>query len=183
MPLVGCTPQNAPVIEECYRRVLDALTALRENQAFLFGSRPSLGDFGLFGALFTCRNDPTPGAIMRERSPATLDWLHQLDEGSGIEGEWGSADAIAEPVLDLLRLAGAVYLPFLAANAAAIDAGERMVTTTLLGQPFRQGSFRYQAKCLQWLRTGYAAIGGASKQRLDAVLQATGCLPFLRAAA
>ena len=180
MPLVGCTPFNAPVIEESYRRVLDALTLLRERQAFLFGSRPSLGDFGLFGALFTCRNDPTPGAIMRQRSPAALDWIHQLDEGSGIEGEWNSAGTVAEPVLDLLRHAGTVYLPFLAANAAAIDAGQAEVATTLLGRPFRQSSFRYQAKCLRWLRAEYAGVQGPSKRRLDEVLQATGCLPYLR---
>ena len=180
MPLVGCTPQNAPLIEETYRRVLDAMTQLRETHAFLFGSRPSLGDFGLFGALFTCRNDPTPGAIMRRRSPATLDWIQQLDEGSGIEGEWCAPDAITAPVLALLRLAGDVYLPFLEANARATDKGEREVSLTLLDRPFRQNSFRYQAKCLRWLRQEYAALSGVSKGWLDAILAETRCLEFLQ---
>src|SRR3546814_3271369 len=57
MPLVGCTEANAPLIEEVYRRVLDAFTKFRSELPYLFGTRPSLGDFGLFGALFTCRND------------------------------------------------------------------------------------------------------------------------------
>ena len=179
MPLVGCTPGNAKLIEVTYERTLDALARLREAQAFLFGSRPSLGDFGLFGALFTCRNDPTPGAIMARISPATLDWIGQLDEGSGIEGNW--CQAVAAPVLDLLRLAGNVYLPFLQANAAAVARGEREVALTLLGRPYRQNSFRYQAKCLFWLRAEYAAVTGAAKTRLDAVLEETGCLKFLQA--
>lgn len=180
MPLVGCTPQNAPIIEATYARVLDVIARLRESQAFLFGSRPSLGDFGLFGALFTCRNDPTPGAIMRRTSPATLDWIAQLDEGSGIEGTWEESGVFAAPVLDLLRLAGATYLPFLEANARAVEHGKPEVALTLLGRPYRQNSFRYQAKCLAWLRSEYAAVAGAARTRLDAVLDETGCLPYLQ---
>ena len=62
MPLVGCTPENAPVIEASYRRVL---AALEPHVGVLFGTRPSLADAGLFGQLRTFATDPTPFAIMR----------------------------------------------------------------------------------------------------------------------
>ena len=176
MPLVGCTPQNAPLFEVVYSRVLDAMTKLRSCSAFLFGSRPSLGDFGLFGALFTCRNDPTPGDIMRSRSPATLDWIYSLDEASGIEGNWiASPLDIPSAVEDLLRLAGETYLPFLIANDRAIDGNDRKVSLQLLGVPYNQAPFRYQAKCLHWLKTEFASLVGDERDFAVDLLQKTGC--------
>lgn len=182
MPLVGATPQNAPAIEASYTRVLDAMDALRETQAFLFGARPSLGDFGLFGALFTCRNDPTPGGIMRQRSPGTLDWIYTLDEASGVEGEWlADASALSPAVSALLKVVGDFYLPFLVANAAAYERGEKMVELELQGMPYRQGTFRYQVKCLQWLREQWRALDAASRRRIEPLLEQSGCLRVLAA--
>ncbi|HEX2891524.1 glutathione S-transferase C-terminal domain-containing protein [Vineibacter terrae] len=176
MPLVGCTPLNAPLIAEVYRRVLDAMTRLRATSSFLLGSRPSLGDFGMFGALFTCRNDPTPGAIMRDRSPATLDWIQTLDEASGIEGEWtGSPADLCPATADLLRLAGETYLPFLLANEAAVEGNKETVSMTALGFPYEQAPFRYQAKCLRWLRQEFDALPGTAREQTASILRETGC--------
>src|SRR5690349_7542828 len=44
MPLVGCTPQNAPLIEETARRVLGLIDAHVSEGLWLFGARPSLAD-------------------------------------------------------------------------------------------------------------------------------------------
>ncbi len=43
------------------------------------------------------------------------------------------------------------------------------------GRPWRQPPFPYQAKCLQWLREGYAALPPASRRKVDPVLEASGC--------
>lgn len=180
MPLVGATPSNAAAIESSYGRVLEAMNAMREQQAFLFGSRPSLGDFGMFGALFTCRNDPTPGEIMRKSSPGTLDWIYSLDEASGIEGEWmDGPSAVSGPVVDLLRVVGDFYLPFLEANAAAYARGDKMVELELMGMPYRQGTFRYQVKCLQWLRDQWRALDVVSRRSVQPLLEESGCLRVL----
>ncbi|WP_316398732.1 glutathione S-transferase N-terminal domain-containing protein [Bradyrhizobium sp. 33ap4] len=176
MPLVGCTPLNAPLIQKTYDIILDAIASLRERSAFLFGSRPSLGDFGLFGAMFTCRNDPTPGGIMRRSSPGTLDWLYALDEGSGIEGDWVDPAAIDEGVKQLLRLAGDVYLPFLQANETAVEYQASVVEMEALGFPFRQAPFKYQAKCFRVLRDKFRKLEGAARARTVSILEETGCL-------
>lgn len=177
MPLVGCTPANGKVIEITYYRLMSALDRLREDRSFLFGERPSIGDFGLFGALFTCRNDPTPGRMMRERSPATLQWVYQLDEASGVDGAW--SDDIHPGVVELLHLAGQAYLPFLQANMAAVERRASTVELELFGHPYRQAPFRYQAKCLRRLQYEYSLLQGESRRRAREVLGDTGCLAAL----
>jgi hypothetical protein len=38
-----------------------------------------------------------------------------------------------------------------------------------------QKPFPYQAKCLAWLREGYAALASGDRAAVDAVLSGTGC--------
>ena len=180
MALVGCTPANAPGIEEFYGRVLDALAPHVGVYRYLFGSRPSLADFGFFGQLKTLGDDPTPRDIMRRRALRVLDWVRQLDDASGIEGDWlGRGEPLPAATEALLALAGEVYLPFLLANAAAIETGDDEFQMTVFDRPYRQGTFRYQVKCLDFLRQRYGALDGEARARLDAILDKTGCLSSL----
>ena len=175
MPLVGCTPENAPVIEESYRRVLAALEPHVGAYRFLFGARPSLADFGLFGQLRTLATDPTPLAIMRAEAQRTESWVRQLDDASGVEGEWiGAGDPLPEAVGALLRLCGEAYLPFLAANAGAAARGEDEFEVELAGRPFRQGVFRYQVKCLAVLRRRLGGLEGEARRRVRGALEEAG---------
>lgn len=180
MPLVGCTPENLPVLAQTYRRVLDAMDALRQERPFVFGSRPSLGDFGLFGALFSCRNDPTPAKIMRAQSPATLDWVAALDEASGVQGDWlADAAALGPGVRMLLDVIGQAYLPFLRENLIACENAKAEVKLDIFGAPYRQAPFRYQAKCLRELQREFAQLPGAAREQLQRLLRDSGCLEVL----
>ena len=179
MPLVGCTPQNAPIIEATYTRTLDVLETHVGLHDHLFGSRPSIADFGLFGQLKTLATDPTPLAIMRERAQRTESWTRQLDDASGLEGEWYPAHvALPEATVGLLRLAAETYLPFLVANAAAIERGDEKVELSLLGQTYAQAPFGYQRKCLDTLRKRFAALNAVSLDEVGSLLEETGCLPY-----
>ena len=174
MPLVGCTPENAPVIEASYRRILTALEPHVGAYRFLFGSRPSLADFGLFGQLVVLATDPTPLAIMRAQAQRTESWVRQLDDASGLEGEWlGAGAPLPEAARTLVRLCGEVYLPFLAANAAAAGHGAPELTLELDGHRYRQAVFRYQVKCLEALRARFAALDGAARGRVGEALAGT----------
>jgi glutathione S-transferase len=180
MALVGCTPENRPIIEETYRRVLDIFERHVALAPYLFGTRPSLADFGWFGQLYQLSIDPTPMRIMRETAPRTYAWLIRTSDASGVEGEWISNDApLPEAVVDLLRFAGEVYLPFLVANAEALEKGSDRVSLTLLGRPYTQAPFRYQVKCLRWLREEYAALPGNARDRIDPALRECGVLDAL----
>ncbi len=180
MALVGCTPENAGLIETVFLRVLDIMQALPETSLFLLGGRPTLADFGWFGELVSLATDPGSAAVMATRAPAAFQWLQALDDASGIDGDWiDPAAPLSPPLVDFLRLAGRVYLPFLAANAAAIEAGEDTFEYQALDQPFSQGTFKYQAKCYTWLREELAALEGPARARTEAVLEETGCLELL----
>ena len=179
MPLVGCTPQNAPVIEASYTRTLDLLETHVGFHDHLFGSRPSIADFGLFGQLKTLATDPTPLAIMRERAQRTESWTRQLDDASGLEGEWYPEHvSLPEATVGLLRLAAETYLPFLVTNAAAIERSDEKVEVTLLGRTYAQASFGYQRRCLATLQQRFAALNAASLDEIGPLLEETGCLPY-----
>ena len=182
MALVGCTPENAPVIEETARRIYAVLDDMAAEEPYLFGSRPSLADFGWYGQLSQLASDPTPHDLMRETAPLLMRWLVNIDDASGVDGAWRNAAADPIPAVQaLLKLAGEVYLPFLAANARAIDAGKEDFTVELLGRPFSQGVFRYQAKCLSGLRAGYGRLSDGARKRLDPLLDAAGARAALAA--
>ncbi|MBL4907230.1 MAG: glutathione S-transferase [Sneathiella sp.] len=178
MPLVGCTEENRPTVENSYHRILNILEGHVDQHRYLFGSRPSLGDFGLFGQLCTLATDPTPLAIMREEAQRTESWIRILEDASGIEGEWLSGETLNPATIGLLNFAGEVYLPFLQANADAFDAGKENFSLNLLGHPYTQKTFKYQIKCLSDLRSRYASLPPESKNRADQYLRETGCLEF-----
>ncbi len=168
MALVGCTAANFPLIEASTRAVLAALEAHVVNRHCLFGTRPSLAEFGIFGQLSQLGTDPTPQAMMRADYPYTYRWLAHIDDMSGVEGEWepGFAPIVAE----LVRIAGEVYVPFLRANEAAAEAGAETFRMEAMGLPYEQGVFKYQLKCLRELRSRHAALDGAARAAADAVL-------------
>ena len=180
MPIVGCMPENRAVIEDTFHSVLALLESRVSVYDFLFGSRPALADFGIFGQLKTLATDPTPMAIMRAKAMKTESWVRQLDDASGINGDWlNSDDDLPDATLGLLALAGEYYLPFLLANAAAVEKGEATFAVTYDKGPYSQGTFSYQVKCLGDLRQRLADLSGDAAERTRAILQTAGCLEAL----
>lgn len=179
MTTVGAVPENAPVLKATFDRVLAALEPFCALDRFLFGTRPSLADFGLFGQLRTLSTDPTPAAIMRATAPRTENWVRRLDDLSGVDGTWQATDAANAAVTALLSIVGDSYLPFLCANAAALENQQPDVSVALPAGHYRQAPFRYQAKCLAELRRAFAALSASDRERAAPVLRETGCLEHL----
>jgi glutathione S-transferase len=174
---VVCGPaSNRPLLEASYRRALDVLETHLASQAFLFGSRPSLAEFGWYGQLSQCAIDPTASAIMRSGALRVYQWLQLMDDASAVDGEWMASDApLPDGVVALLRFAGDVYLPYLVANAAARAEGAETFTFTAWGMAYEQRPLSYPAKCLRWLREDLAAMPADAMARTRPVLEATGC--------
>ena len=83
----------------------------------------------------------------------------------------GSGAAVEETLVEV----GRTDTPFMVANAAALESAADEVLCKIAGREYCQGPFRYQGKCLGWLRADYAALSNSDRSRVDAVLAVTGC--------
>jgi glutathione S-transferase len=179
LAVVGSNETTKSVIEESYRRLLRLLDAHLPEAPFLMGERPGSGDFGLFGqlsqlALF----DPTSVEIAEREAPRVIAWLNQLEDLSWLEPadeDWLPRDRAADLLRPFLSEIGRVYAPFLLANAAALESGAEWVECEIDGRKWSQAPFRYQGKCLQWLREGRAALEPSDRTFVDEALGGTGC--------
>jgi glutathione S-transferase len=178
---VGSSASTAEQIEQSYRDALALLEPHLAARPYLFGARPSLGDFGLWGQLYNCWTDPTPGALLRERAPSVAAWVERMLEPKA-EGEferWPALERTLAPLLE--RQVGRLFLPWSDANARAIAAGQDELRVELDGRPWTQKPQKYHAKSLQEIRRKYSAI--AERAALDAILARSGCLRWLAGAA
>ena len=177
--LVGSTEFNTPVIEGSYVRLLGLLNELFAGRDFIAGDRPGRGDFGIYGQLTQLvRWDPTPMALAVEHAPKVINWVERMDDLSWLDVDdsgWLDLDNLGDVASRLLTEIGSTYAPFMVANAAACEAGADEVACDIGGQTYRQAPFKYQAKCLQWLRDDYAQLSETDQSRVDAALADTGC--------
>jgi glutathione S-transferase len=178
--LVGSTDENRPIIEGSYERLLDLLTQLFSTQDFLLGARPGRGDFGVFGQLSQLvKWDPTPMEIAATRAPKVIHWVDRMDDLSWlpVDGDtgWTRLEALPAATTQLLHEIGRTYAPFMIANAEALSSGADEVVCQVEGGTYRQAPFKYQGKCLEWLRADHRALADDDRARVDAVLAGTGC--------
>ena len=178
---VGSSASTASLIEASYRDALKILEKHLAARPYLFGARPAFGDFGLWGQIYECWTDPTPGGILRKEAPRVVAWVERMLEPKA-EGGFEGWDALSPTLLPLLeRHVGAMFLPWSDGNAKAIASGaEEMVASMPLGQ-WRQKPQKYHARSLAELRKKYAAV--ADKARLDPILERAGCRRWLAAPA
>lgn len=179
--LVGSTDENAAAIEGSYERTLDAMQAHLAAHNFFFGERPGRADFAMFGQLTPMLWwDPTPAAVAVERAPRAVMWIQWLDDLSwwrlDDENEgWFDVGSVPATTRALFEEAGRTYAPFMVANHAALATGADEVVCELGGAEYRQAPFKYQGKCLDWIRAEYASLADVDRAGVDAFLAGTGC--------
>jgi glutathione S-transferase len=181
--VVGSNATTGPLIEASYRRLLALLDARLREAPFVFGGRPAAADFGLYGQLTQLAGfDPTPRARALELAPRVVAWTDLVDDLSGLEprdSDWTAREALTPALRALYAEVGRVYAPFLVANADAVARGADQVKCSIDGRSYEQRPFGYQAKCLQWLREAYAALGPSDRACVDEVLAGSGCEALL----
>jgi hypothetical protein len=107
------------------------------------------------------------------RSADDLSWW-ETDANDG----WVGRDAIPQTTMALLSEIGRTYVPFMLANAQALQSGADETVCQIDGAEYRQGPFAYQGKCLVWLRDQYAALTDIDRRAADSLLGGTGCEPL-----
>jgi glutathione S-transferase len=179
LAVVGSNDTTRPVIEASYRRLLHLLDARLGEAPFVFGRRPSVADFGLYGQLTQLTGfDPTPRAIALELAPRVVAWVDVVEDLSGFEpgdDAWIRREGFTPALRALFGEVGLVYAPFLIANADALARHAERVECTIDGRPWAQQAFPYQGKCLKWLRDAHAALSTRDRDFVDGTLAGSGC--------
>jgi glutathione S-transferase len=128
LPGLGVRPDTIPLIEQGYHDLLAALEAHLSVHPYLFGGRPSIGDYGLFGPLFAhLGRDPVPADIMKRQAPAVFRWIERLHapdldipdmrEADG----WLPGDAVPDTLEALVAEMGAEMGAELGAKLTALE--------------------------------------------------------------
>lgn len=170
---LGGIDTNLSLYEHVYHGVLALIEQLLTEQRYLFGTRPSIAEIGLFGQLSQCAIDPTASVYMKQHAPRAFQWVQDLDDASGMEGEWRQPGEAAPAALaGLLRLVAKVYLPYATAQSEAVVQGAERVSTRLDGLVFEGAVNPYTPTCLLWLKDEYARLDAAARSKVDAALGA-----------
>lgn len=174
---VGSSDETAPLIESEYKELLELLEAHLTARPYLMGFRPSLADFGLFGQLYECYSDPTPGTLIKEQFPSVTAWIDRMLNPTA-QGDFESWTQLADTLFPVLKeQVAALFLPWSDANARALENGEDSFTVNLKGQAFTQQPQKYHKKSLEALRQRYQAA--KQHNEITQIMEASGCLGYL----
>lgn len=156
-----------------YDELLSAMEDLLTSSLFLFGGRPSLADFGLYGQLTQYAVDPKVCAIMKEEAVRTYQWVHLVDDLSGFEpGPWFTPEEAFSPVLEtFLRYTATYYLPMAELLTGVAD------LKNLDQQP---NGMTYRVRCFLALKQELAALSDGDRALVQPILERTGCWEALQ---
>ena len=124
LPRLGIDQAQIPLIERFAQTQLDGLDRHFASHRFLFGDRPSLGDFGLIGPLYAhLGRDPWPRRQLIAPRRHLADWIDRMispSEGQGAQGEFQADDRVADTLQPALRSIFDEMLPYLAQCAREV---------------------------------------------------------------
>ena len=207
--LFGVTPETAPQIEAAYEETLAELDAHFTSQPYLLGGAPTIGDYGLFAALFAhLGRDPHPLRMMQEKAQMLFRWTERMRNPSadmveflGRDESLLAQDAIPDTLKVLLRRVAADYLPEVEAMIAMSNdwlaehrpAKNEMVGGESLGRGIGMCQFAwrgvdinavvmpYRIFMLQRIQDAYDKLGAADQKQVDGLLAETGLEAMLTA--
>ena len=207
--VVGSNNDTANLIDQSYKRYLLLMENHLKHLPFMFGQRPSSSDFGLYGQLTQLVGfDPTPRNIAYKNSPRTVSWVNIMSDLSGLHdsgglGEffgvkgnksdnktklnyfddndygWIDIDNIPDSLIQIFNEVGKVYIPCLIANAKAYENGDEVWETTIDGSIWKQKTFPYQVKCLNWIKDEFNKLSANDKKTTLDLIGGSGCEDIL----
>ena len=198
----GVTEESAPQIEAAYEETMAEFNAHFASHPYLLGGAPTIGDYGLFAALYAhLGRDPHPLRMMQERAQMLLRWTERMRnptsdmvEFLGHDEKLLADDTIPDTLKVLLRRVASDYLPeieamiamsneWLADNAPQkneIVGGEslgRGIGTCEFNwrdQKLRAVVMPYLIFMLQRIQDAYDGLGADGQKAVGALLAETG---------
>ncbi len=176
MEYVGASESNITLLQNSWEMLVEDLEAHLASRLYLFGGRPSLADFGLYGQLYTAFTDPTAGDYIRSNALELQGWIERMRKPR-VSGEFELLDALFPTLAPLLENTVARhFLPWSRANAAAWRAGDKQVELQLDGTFYSQRCFKYHAVSLAALQHKFEVAKSADQTR--AALRKVKCLQY-----
>ena len=93
--------------------------------------------------------------------------------------KWTVLEDSPETLKELLKEFGKMYAPSLLANAEAKNSGNETWEIEIDGSMWKQKTFSYQAKCLEWIKDEFNVLNEHDKKRVMKYLDGTGCEKIL----
>jgi len=178
--VIGSNKITEGVIEESFSNLINLLNKHLETRKYLFGQRPALADFALWGQVYNAWTDVTAKQIIEAGFPNVKRWIDRMLEPKkeGDFEQWTSLEDTLTPIL--ASEIAQTFLPWVAANNQAIKNGDDHLSITLNNKPFEHkvtSVQKYHAKSFSVLLAEYSDI--PDKNRLNELFKKTGILSFL----
>ena len=150
------------------------------HERLLFGTRPSIADFGLYAQLGILLQDLTTGDFMRKETPRTISWVMRTADLSGLEGDWELDDTPSQ-ILRGIFLSDRQHISTLSECQRPLRLGNNAphFSTRLDGCAYEQPAFKYHDKCRNRLISKFEELNASERKRLRAFLADSGCLEAL----
>jgi len=193
LPALGITDTSRSAIEGWYETgFLPALNSHFADHDFLFGGRPSIGDFGLIGPLYAhLYRDPYPGTLMRQDAPAVAAWVERMNRPVDHYDEWLADDQIADTLTPIFKRMFAEHWPVLTSTAIKLEQWAQENEGPAI--PRRIGEHQFSINGVEETRAVlpyslwkmqrpldyYHSLSGETKQQADVFLRRVGGLRAL----
>ena len=174
---LGVSEESIPFwIDQILKPWLRVLSAHFAEQPFLFGGRPSLADFAIFGgdaAHFV--NDPLCRRWVDAEGPEVARHTHRLLEPEDQAfGDWSDAGDVPKTLIAILADIGRLYLPWV--SRATVDGAADLAFAGGPSVNIRATEFLREARATLLAR--YVAL---RSDALDRVLERAGILSYFAA--
>lgn len=123
----GVGPHSAELIESSFMEWLSLFSAHLEQNAYLLGNKPTLGDYCLMGPMWAhLFRDPAPTAVIKKHAPRVGRWVERMSTYEPYDGEYFDSataprelvanDALPDTLVAMMRYVAEEYLPEITAH-------------------------------------------------------------------
>lgn len=189
LPPLGVEPAQNALIEQWSEAMCDALDAHFARHPYLFGTRPSVGDYGLIGPLYAhLGRDPYPLRTLIGPRKHLNAWVQRmLHPPQARSGEFLADDVVPDTLNPIFASIFGEFWPQLAATVGEVEQaipklkpgrGLRrslgQISAPMAGQPYRLSARPYSLWMAQRVINAYRALTADARMTVDRWLATTG---------